>query len=104
VRAEVTLEDVPRGTAFRDPEVDVVVRVGTAADVLWIERPAFASPDGLAALFVLDDTGRSLGRSRVRLGRGSAAGVEVLEGLREGDRVVVSDMSRFDDVDCVRIR
>ena len=29
--------------------------------------------------------------------------IEVLEGLAEGDEVILSDMSRWDDVDRVRI-
>jgi multidrug efflux pump subunit AcrA (membrane-fusion protein) len=40
----------------------------------------------------------------VRLGRGSADEVEVLEGLKEGDRIVTSEMSRWGTADRVRIK
>jgi HlyD family secretion protein len=43
-------------------------------------------------------------RQTVRLGKGSVRHIQVVDGLREGDRVVLSDMSDWDQVDRIRIR
>jgi len=40
----------------------------------------------------------------VRLGRGSVSQIEVVSGLNQGDVVILSDMSRWESVDRVRIR
>ena len=41
--------------------------------------------------------------AQVSLGRASVNTIEVLEGLQPGDRVVLSDMSTWDQFDRVRI-
>jgi HlyD family secretion protein len=40
----------------------------------------------------------------VKLGRSSVNTIEVLGGLKEGDKVIISDMSRWDAVERVRIK
>jgi HlyD family secretion protein len=40
----------------------------------------------------------------VRLGRGSVNAIEVLDGLKEGDEVILSDMSEWDDHSRLRVR
>jgi HlyD family secretion protein len=40
----------------------------------------------------------------VELGRASVSSIEVRGGLREGDRVVLSDMSRWDGIDRITLR
>ena len=55
------------------------------------------------AVFVLSRDGRGATRTKVRLGRASADSVEVLEGLGEGDRIIVSDMSRWSAFDRVEV-
>jgi HlyD family secretion protein len=53
-------------------------------------------------LFVMLETGEAVRRA-VRLGRTSANSVEVVEGLSEGDRIILSDMSQWDEFDRVRL-
>jgi HlyD family secretion protein len=40
----------------------------------------------------------------VKLGRSSVNQVEVLQGLQPGDKVILSDMSQWDNFDRVRLR
>jgi multidrug efflux pump subunit AcrA (membrane-fusion protein) len=55
------------------------------------------------SLFKLDPDGKGATRVAVKVGRASVNAIQVLEGLREGDTVILSDMSREDNVDRIRL-
>ena len=67
-------------------------------------RPAVGGSEGATRLFRLEPDGHAAVRVPVMLGRASFDAVEVLTGLREGDRVILSEMSRYEHVDRVRLR
>lgn len=103
VLVDVALEgELPRG-ARPDLSVDGTVVIDEVAEALTVGRPAFGQPDSRVTLFKLNPDGSSAVRVPVRLGRGSVHRIEVLEGLSEGDRVILSDMSTWDAVDRVRL-
>ena len=58
----------------------------------------------MSAIIRVIDGGSAAERVTVQLGRSSVNQIEVVEGLQEGDIIILSDMSRYDDVDRVRIR
>ncbi len=66
-------------------------------------RPAFGQPDSRISLFVLEDGGTMATRTLVRLGGSSVSEVQILEGLHEGDRVILSDMSEWDAADRIEL-
>ena len=94
---------LPRG-ARPDLGIDGTVVIERIASVLSIGRPADAGGEGPARLFRLDHDGHTAVRVPVMLGRASFDAVEVVSGLREGDQVILSEMSRFEHVDRVRLR
>ncbi len=71
--------------------------------MLFIGRPAFGQPQSQVSLFKVDADGVYATRVPVRLGRSSVDAIEVVEGLAEGDRVILSDMSAWDGVDRIRL-
>jgi HlyD family secretion protein len=85
---------LPRG-ARPDLGIDATVEIERLPDVLWVGRPADGSSESTTPLFVLDPDGRHAARRAVKLGRGSADAVEVLDGLKPGERVILSEMSRY---------
>jgi multidrug efflux pump subunit AcrA (membrane-fusion protein) len=85
---------LPRG-ARPDLGVDATVEIERLPDVLWVGRPADGSSESTTQLFVLDPDGHHATRRAVKLGRGSADAVEVLDGLKPGERVILSEMSRY---------
>ncbi|HZI14702.1 MAG TPA: HlyD family efflux transporter periplasmic adaptor subunit [Myxococcus sp.] len=104
VRVEVSLpEELPRG-ARPDLTVEGTVELERLANVLSVGRPAGAQPNGTVSLFRLIPEGDEAIRVPVQLGRGSVNAVEVLQGLQEGDQVVLSDMAAWDAVERVRLR
>ena len=95
--------ELPKGVR-PDLTVEGVVEIATLADVMSVQRPAYSQAHTNLALFVLSEDGRGAVRTQVRLGRASADAVEILDGLSEGDRIIVSDMSRWNAFDRVEVK
>jgi len=68
-----------------------------------VGRPAYGQSGSTVGLFKLVDGGSAAVRTNVRLGRTSVNTVEVQGGLQAGDKVIISDMSRWDGFDRVRV-
>jgi HlyD family secretion protein len=94
-------EPLPRG-ARPDLTVDGMVELERIGDVVQVARPVRAQEHTAGSVFRLDAGGAS--RVRVRFGRSSVTTIEVVEGLRAGDRVITSDMSAWDGFDHVQLK
>lgn len=103
VKVEVSFEGDPPSGARLDLSVDGSIETERIDDALFMNKPAVAASGGVISLFRLLDDRRSAYRVRVRLGRSSVNSVEVLDGLRKGDRVILSDMSDWSGVDRIKI-
>jgi len=103
VTVDVALEGpLPRG-ARPDLSVDGTIELERLDNVLFVGRPAFGQEQSTVGLFKLDATGEAT-RAQVQLGRSSVNTIEVLGGLAEGDQVVLSDMSAWDQFERIRLR
>ncbi len=104
VAVDVALEGaLPQG-ARPDLSVEGTVEIERLDNVLFVGRPAYGQQNSTVGLFKLSDGGRYAERVNARLGRASVNTIEVLGGLVVGDSVVLSDMSRWDNVDRVRLK
>jgi RND family efflux transporter MFP subunit len=104
VKVEVALEgELPKG-ARPDQGVEASIELETLPDVLSMPRPALGQPGTEVAIFRVTPEGDGAARVRVRLGRASTDAVEVVGGLGEGDRVVLTDMSAWEKADRIRLR
>jgi multidrug efflux pump subunit AcrA (membrane-fusion protein) len=102
VAVDIGLEGaLPQG-ARPDLSIEGVIEIERLADVLQLGRPVLAQAHTTVSLFKV--RGGEAERVPVRLGRASVNAVEVLGGLREGDEVILSDMSRWEHVERVRVR
>jgi HlyD family secretion protein len=95
--------ELPRA-ARPDLSVDGTVIIDHLSDVLHVDRPTYGESQSTVGLFKLVEGGHAAVRVPVKLGRASVDEVEVLSGLKEGDQVILSDMSRFGDVDRVKLK
>jgi multidrug resistance efflux pump len=103
VTVDVTLEgDLPKG-ARPDLSVDGTIDLERLNDVLYVGRPAFGQENSTISLFRLDSDTKGAVRVPVKVGRASVNSIQVLEGLHEGDTVILSDMSRNDNTDRIRL-
>ncbi len=95
------LSALPLG-ARPDLSVDGTIDLDRLADVLYVGRPAFGNENSTISLFKLTPDGGGV-RVPVRVGRASVNAIQVLGGLNEGDTVILSDMSRWDTADRIRL-
>jgi RND family efflux transporter MFP subunit len=83
--------------------VDGTIDLERMTDVLYVGRPALGNENSTLSLFKIDPDGKGATRVPVKVGRASVNSIQVLEGLKEGDTVILSDMSRWDNVDRIRL-
>jgi len=95
--------ELPRG-AVPDMSVDGTVQLQRLENVLYVGRPSLGQDNSTAGLFRVVDTNGNAARVQVKFGLSSVNSIVVLSGLKEGDRVVLSDMSAWDSYDRVRLR
>jgi len=83
--------------------VDGTIDLQRLGDVLKVGRPALGNENSTLSLFRVDPDGKYAVRVPVKVGRASVNEIQVIEGLKDGDTVILSDMSRYDNVDRVRL-
>jgi len=96
------LGELPKG-AVPDLSVDGTIELERLTDVVYVGRPVQGQPDSLITLFKLEPGGDEAVRVQVKLGRSSVNTIEILEGLKPGDQVILSDMTAQDSVDRIRL-
>jgi HlyD family secretion protein len=104
VAVDVALEgELPRGAR---PDLTVIgtIELERLTDVLYVGRPVYGQAHSTVGLFKLLANGETAIRVQVELGRSSVNTVEIVRGLEVGDEIVLSDMSRWDQFDRVRVR
>src|SRR5204863_8408322 len=94
--------ELPKG-ARPDLSVDGTIDLERLDNVLFVGRPAFGQENSTISLFKLGPDGQGASRVPVKVGRASVNSIQVIEGLHEGDTVILSDMSRWDNTDRIRL-
>jgi HlyD family secretion protein len=94
--------DLPKG-AVADMSVDGTIELARLENVLYIGRPVHGQENSTVGLFKIDPDGNGAARVQVKLGRSAVTTIVVLEGLNEGDRVILADTSQFDNNDRIRL-
>lgn len=91
-------------SARPDLSVDGTIELERLKDVLKVGRPAFGQAQQTIGMFVLSPDGSEAERRSVKLGRNSVSQIEILEGLKEGDQVIISDTTALDSYSRIRVR
>jgi multidrug resistance efflux pump len=94
--------ELPAG-AVPQLSVDGTIDLERMNNVLYVGRPASGNENTTISLFKLDADGKTATRVPVKVGRASVNAIQVMEGLKEGDTVILSDMSRWDNVDRIKL-
>jgi RND family efflux transporter MFP subunit len=94
--------ELPKG-ARPDLSVDGTIDLEKLENVLYVGRPAFGQENSTISMFVLDRQGNGASRTQVKTGRASVNLIQIESGLNEGDTVILSDMSRWDSTDRVKL-
>jgi multidrug efflux pump subunit AcrA (membrane-fusion protein) len=104
VTVDVALEGALPSGARPDLSVEGTVEIQRLADVLFVARPVHGEANSTIGLFKIVDDGKEAVRVQVQLGRVSVNTVEILKGLSVGDKVILSDMSAYDNNDRVQLK
>jgi HlyD family secretion protein len=103
VTVDVEIEGaLPQG-ARPDLSVDGTIDLDRMTNVVYVGRPASSTEEGTINLFKLSADGKTAVRVPVKVGKASVNSIEVLQGLNEGDVVILSDMSRWENTDHIRL-
>lgn len=101
---DVMIEDpLPPGIDLREP-VDGIITVGELSNVVYVGRPVFGRSNSRFMLFKLEPGGHSAKKVPVQFGAASLQLIEIKIGLQPGDKVIISDMSRYDGVAAIGLR
>jgi multidrug efflux pump subunit AcrA (membrane-fusion protein) len=103
VTVDVELEGALPPGARPDLSVDGTIDLERLANVLYVGRPASGNENSTISLFRLDPDGKGAVQVPVKVGRASVNEIQILGGLHEGDTVILSDMSRWDSADRIRL-
>ncbi len=104
VTVDVQISDLLPQGARPDLSVDGTIQIENLRDVLYVGRPVHGQSESTVGLFKLSDDGAEAVRVNVKLGKTSVNTVEILQGLKPGDKVILSDMSNWDAFDRIRLR
>jgi beta-lactamase regulating signal transducer with metallopeptidase domain len=96
---DIALDEALRAGAGPDLQVDGMIEIEKLDNVVYVGRPVSGGQNTSTSVFKLVHDGKEAVRVNVKLGRASVSTIEVLEGLRVGDRIIVSDTSRWEGVD-----
>jgi multidrug efflux pump subunit AcrA (membrane-fusion protein) len=103
VLVDVALTGALPSGARPDLSVDGTVDLERLTNIVYVGRPASGQPNTSITLFRVDPDGKTATRTTVKLGRASVNAIEVLGGLKEGDKVILSDMSSMDANNRIRL-
>jgi HlyD family secretion protein len=101
---DVTFTESLPQSARPDLSVDGTIELERLRNVLYVDRPAFGQAQNTVGMFKIGPDGQEATRTQVKLGRTSVSTVEIIDGLREGDQVIVSDTTSMDNYNRIRLR
>jgi beta-lactamase regulating signal transducer with metallopeptidase domain len=94
---------LPEG-AGPDLPIDATIDIEKLDNILYVGRPVHGAANSTISLFKLAKDGAEAERVNVKLGRSSVNAIEVLDGLKEGDKIILSDMSAYDTADRIHLK
>jgi beta-lactamase regulating signal transducer with metallopeptidase domain len=99
---DIALDSKPEG-AEANLDIDASIEIEKIASTLQVGRPVHGAANTEISLFKLDNDGTDARRIKVKLGRSSVSTIEILAGLKEGDRIILSDMSQVGNADHIHL-
>jgi HlyD family secretion protein len=103
VTVDVRLIGALPASARPDLSVDGTITLEKLEDVIYVGRPVFGQENSTVQLFRIEPEGKYANKVKVTFGRSSVNNIEIKDGLKVGDRVILSDMSQYDAYDRIRL-
>jgi len=103
VTVDVALKGPLPSGSRPDLSVDGTIQLEKLDDVVYIEKPVFGQENATVTLFKIDPDGKYANKVKVTFGKMAVSTIEVKDGLKVGDKVILSDMSQFDQYDRIKL-
>ena len=103
VTVDIALDGALPPGAKPDLSVDGNIQLEKLDDVLQVGRPVFGQQNATVQLFRVDPDGRFANKVKVTFGKTAVNSIEVTDGLKVGDKVILSDMSAYDAYDRIKL-
>jgi multidrug resistance efflux pump len=97
------LDSLPNGVRA-EQTIDGRIEIENLKDVMYVGRPSYGTAPGNVGLWVLSADGKEATLIPVELGSASVSAVQVKRGLAVGQKVIISDMSQYEDATRIRIK
>jgi hypothetical protein len=91
-------------SARPDLSVDGTIELEKLNNVLYVGRPAFGQGQSVIGFFKLEPDGKIAVRVQIKVGKASVNTIEILEGAREGDQLILSDTSQWDSYNRIQLQ
>jgi beta-lactamase regulating signal transducer with metallopeptidase domain len=85
-------------------QIDATIDIEKLDNILQIGRPVHVAANSTSSVFKIVKDGTEGERVNVKFGRASVSTIEILDGLKEGDKLILSDMSAYDNADRIRLK
>jgi len=103
VQVEVTFDEALPADARPDLSVDGEIKITDIANTLYVNRPVFAQSKTVSMLYKIDREEDFAQRVKVNLGEGSINKIQIIDGLVLGDKIIISDPSRWQEHEKIRL-
>ena len=103
VTVDVALKGALPPGARPDLSVDGTIQLEKLDDVVFVGRPVFGQQNATVQLFKIEPDGKYANKVKVTFGKSSVNTIEVTDGLKVGERVILSDMSAYDAYDRIKL-
>ena len=104
VAVDVDLQGaLPAGTRPQ-LQVEGTIYVTRLPNALYAGKPAYVKNDADVAVYKLDPAGRYATRTKIKVGKVSLHHMQVLQGLRPGDRIITSEIGEWQGQDRILLK
>ena len=73
--------------------VDGLIEISNVDDTLYVKRPVFSPKNSQVGIYKLDSEQQFASKKMVQFGQSSVNKIQILNGLNEGDKIIISDSS-----------
>lgn len=104
VQVDVEFEQPLPPEARPDLSIDGTIEISHLSDTVYVKRPTFAQSQSASVIYKLNTNGSDARKTKVNFGVGSAAQIQIIDGLNPGDQIILSDHSAWEHLDLIAIR
>ena len=96
VQVDIDLQESAPKEARPELTVEGTIEVARMPNGLFVKRPMFAKSHDKGFVYVVNSEGNGASKQQVEFGKSSASHIEIVSGLSTGQKIIVSDVSSYE--------